>query len=69
MHGDYFTVNSDIGYATKVLLNIFTVIFISYIFNITNKLDIKEQLKIIISVVLFIFVSNFFIVNADYNMS
>ncbi|KFX54137.1 hypothetical protein HYH39_02220 [Clostridium botulinum] len=59
MHGDYFTVINDIGYVTKVLLSIFTVIFISYIFNITNKLDIKEQLKIIISVVLFIFVSNF----------
>ncbi len=59
MHGNYFTVCNEYGYITKALLSIFTIIFISYIFNITNKLDIKEQLKIIISVVLFILVSNF----------
>ncbi len=32
MHGDYFTVSNDIGCATKVLLNIFTVALIYYLF-------------------------------------
>ncbi|WP_252238319.1 hypothetical protein [Clostridium sp. VAP51] len=59
MHGDYFTVSNDLGYVTKVLLNIFTVALIYYLFCLTKKLDIKEQLKIIGSVVLFILVSNF----------
>ncbi|MBN1045428.1 hypothetical protein DVW08_08665 [Clostridium botulinum] len=58
MHGNYFTVSSDIGYVTKGLLNIFTVALIYYLFCLTKKLDIKEQLKIIGSVVLFILVSN-----------
>ncbi|NFH90868.1 hypothetical protein FDA33_11775 [Clostridium botulinum] len=59
MHGDYFTISNDIGYVTKILLSIFTVALIYYLFCLTKKLDIKEQLKIIGSVVLFILVSIF----------
>ncbi len=49
LHGDYFTIYKEFRILINILFYIVMSILIFNIFTISNKLETKEQIKIIVS--------------------
>ncbi|NFN18712.1 hypothetical protein FDB52_10120 [Clostridium botulinum] len=49
LHGDYFTIYKEFRILINILFYIVMSILVFNIFTISNKLEIKEQIKIIVS--------------------
>ncbi len=49
LHGDYFTIYREFRILINMLFYIVMSIFVFNIFTISNKLETKEQIKIIVS--------------------